>query len=102
VCAQYIHGVRHDLEAVVDIMDEMRWYFKHTCYKPPRRPSYYSYWSDEEDEDDNDFWDPVEASREEKIRALHALKYVKADDGIIPVNVRRLAEEMGVPIMASC
>ena len=102
VCRQYLEGLRDDVDAVVDVMDEMGFFYQHTWYRrvlERRRPRWS--WHDPYDEDDEDehhgpAFDPVTSSRAAKVEALRMLGAVPVD---APANVRRLAADIGVPLV---
>lgn len=98
VCQQYVAGERDDLEQVVEIMAEMKWYYECTDYpglleRAPRR-RWWDERSDSEDDEDEPPFDPVAASHRAKVAALRRMGAVPVT---APANVCHLAAEMGVP-----
>jgi hypothetical protein len=114
VCKQYVNGARDDLDDVVDIMDEMRFYYERTAYpkllqRAPRRWNDYREYREYRDyrdyDDDDDYsdsdedavvFDPVAASQAAKTSALRRMRGVPAD---APANVIRLASALALPLV---
>lgn len=96
-CRRYLDATRDDLEAVVDVMDEMRFFFERTDYSTiaqrlrPRRT-----WGDDDGDFRADVYDPVAISARAKREALLKLDGVPAD---APSNVRALAADLGVRVV---
>lgn len=115
VCEQYVTGARDDLQEVVEIMREMNWFFNETDYgnirsgMGKRRRSHYYFrdfdsdWGDSSDGDE-DFeeymppTDPVALSQQAKVSALKALASKRPIPSSAPINVLRLAVQLGLRV----
>ncbi len=93
VCRMYIHGTRDDLDAVVEVMDEMRFYYERTAYPRLLRQRQYHYIGSDGDSDE-DVDDPVAASQAAKAAALMHAGSVHVT---APSNVQELARRLGIP-----
>jgi hypothetical protein len=88
---------RRSLEEVVEVADEMNFYFTKTRYPQLlRRRPHNRHWnySDGESDDEGDHYDPIEESAAAKRRALMGMHASILDAA--PTNVRNLAVTLGL------
>lgn len=105
VCSDYLAGRRDDMAEVVNIMEEMDWYFKNTRYGRYMRRQHEDYrdlrWDairDGYESDEYGAFDPIDASRRAKLMALRHVHGQGRRFAYLPERVAHFAQANGIQL----